>query len=158
MAMLTVWSALCKILLQLTDCTSFLSVYALIHKSITTICALYFLRFLIIMAQMTGSVVHICRRAVSFHSMNSTTNSTPHKPQQLHHRNSPSPNYRQHRSSNLAEVSPAIPYIFFIKTKICFSVCFYNPICSLQEEKKCYFSCLDRSIKPERHKKEELKY
>ncbi|XP_034000264.1 MAP7 domain-containing protein 2 isoform X3 [Trematomus bernacchii] len=41
---------------------------------------------------------------LSFHSMNSTTNSTPHKPQQLHHRNSPSPNYSQHRSSNLAEI------------------------------------------------------
>ncbi|KAI9537774.1 hypothetical protein NQZ68_022436 [Dissostichus eleginoides] len=50
-------------------------------------------------------VVHICRRAVSFHSMNSTTNSTPHKPQQLHHKPSVSPNYSQHRSSNLIEAS-----------------------------------------------------
>ncbi|XP_034076503.1 ensconsin-like isoform X2 [Gymnodraco acuticeps] len=41
---------------------------------------------------------------VSFHSMNSTTNSTPHKPQQLHHKPSVSPNYSQHRSSNLAEI------------------------------------------------------
>ncbi|KAK1875126.1 Ensconsin [Dissostichus eleginoides] len=42
---------------------------------------------------------------VSFHSMNSTTNSTPHKPQQLHHKPSVSPNYSQHRSSNLIEAS-----------------------------------------------------
>ncbi|XP_034076504.1 ensconsin-like isoform X3 [Gymnodraco acuticeps] len=41
---------------------------------------------------------------LSFHSMNSTTNSTPHKPQQLHHKPSVSPNYSQHRSSNLAEI------------------------------------------------------
>ncbi|XP_063765750.1 ensconsin-like isoform X2 [Eleginops maclovinus] len=44
---------------------------------------------------------------VSFHSMISTTNSTPHKPQLQHHHRpsaSPSPNYRQHRSINLAEI------------------------------------------------------
>ncbi|XP_033935799.1 ensconsin-like isoform X3 [Pseudochaenichthys georgianus] len=41
---------------------------------------------------------------LSFHSMNSTTTSTPHKPQQLHHKPSVSPNYSQHRSSNLAEI------------------------------------------------------
>ncbi|XP_026159082.1 ensconsin isoform X2 [Mastacembelus armatus] len=47
-------------------------------------------------------VVHICRRAVSFHSMNTTT--PPHKPQ--HHRPpaSPSPN---NRSINLAQIKAA---------------------------------------------------
>lgn len=67
-----------------------------------------FVQLPIIMGQNTGSVVHVCRRAVSFHSMNTTTAITsPHKPQ--HHAGSvsyrssasPSPN---NRSSNLTQV------------------------------------------------------
>uniref|UniRef100_A0A3P8SM35 Microtubule-associated protein 7a n=1 Tax=Amphiprion percula TaxID=161767 RepID=A0A3P8SM35_AMPPE len=54
-------------------------------------------------------VVHVCRRAVSFHSMNTTP--TPHKPQHhsssVHHRASASPSNSQHRSINLAQIKAA---------------------------------------------------
>lgn len=68
------------------------------------------------MGQNTGSVVHVCRRAVSFHSMNTTTTTitSPHKPQRhtgsVYHRSSasPSPN---NRSINLAQVNLAVPFV-----------------------------------------------
>lgn len=96
----------------------FLSVDALlliyILFTVPTICT-HFSNFPLIMAQNTGSVVHVCRRAVSFHSMNTTnTTTTPHKPQHhsgsVQHRPSasPSPN---NRSINLAQVNPAVPLV-----------------------------------------------
>ncbi|XP_033935796.1 ensconsin-like isoform X1 [Pseudochaenichthys georgianus] len=75
----------------------------LVIRLLTPTCS-YLARSKSAQCQSGEAVVHICRRAVSFHSMNSTTTSTPHKPQQLHHKPSVSPNYSQHRSSNLAEI------------------------------------------------------
>ncbi|KAK5886905.1 hypothetical protein CesoFtcFv8_017890 [Champsocephalus esox] len=75
----------------------------LVIRLLTPTCS-YLARSKSAQCQSGEAVVHICRRAVSFHSMNSTTNSTPHKPQQLHHKPSVSPNYSRHRSSNLAEI------------------------------------------------------
>ncbi|KAF3700951.1 Ensconsin Epithelial microtubule-associated protein of 115 kDa [Channa argus] len=56
-------------------------------------------------------VVHVCRRAVSFHSMNTATSTTtPHKPQQhtgsVPHRPSASPGHNN-RSINLAQIKAA---------------------------------------------------
>lgn len=87
----------------------------------------YFPKFAIILSRSIGSVVRVCRRAVSFHSMNTTntTNTTiistsPQKPQQrsgsLHNKSSVSPspnNNSQRRSINLAQVSQAVKCCFF---------------------------------------------
>ncbi|XP_040915822.1 ensconsin-like isoform X3 [Toxotes jaculatrix] len=65
--------------------------------------------------KLTKNVVHVCRRAVSFHSMNTTTNTTttttpPHKPHHhsgpVHQRPSASPSPRN-RSINLAQIKAA---------------------------------------------------
>lgn len=75
------------------------------------------------MAQITGSVVHICRRAVSFHSMNSTTITTTPPPKPQHHSGpvhprpsaSPSPNNNsQHRSIKQTQVIDAVPFVLHI--------------------------------------------
>ncbi|KAK2826547.1 hypothetical protein Q5P01_020761 [Channa striata] len=82
----------------------------LISRLLTPTCS-YLARSKSAGCQSGEEVVHVCRRAVSFHSMNTATStSTPHKPQQhtgsVPHRPSasPSPN---NRSINLAQIKAA---------------------------------------------------
>ncbi|XP_049918149.1 ensconsin isoform X3 [Epinephelus moara] len=84
----------------------------LVSRLLTPTCS-YLARSKSAGCQSGEEVVHICRRAVSFHSMNSTTTTTPPKPQHqsgsVHHRPSasPSPNNSQHRSINVAQIKAA---------------------------------------------------
>ncbi|XP_074517033.1 ensconsin isoform X1 [Sebastes fasciatus] len=89
----------------------------LVSRLLTPTCS-YLARSKSAACQSGEEVVHICRRAVSFHSMNSTTTTTtttttPPKPQRqsgpVHPRPSasPSPNNRQQRSVNLAQIKTA---------------------------------------------------
>ncbi|XP_070698357.1 ensconsin [Pempheris klunzingeri] len=86
----------------------------LVSRLLTPTCS-YLARSKSAGCQSGEEVVHVCRRAVSFHSMNTTTNTitTPHKPQHqsgsVHHRPSasPSPSTSQHRSINVAQIKPA---------------------------------------------------
>ncbi|KAM9341540.1 ensconsin [Symphorus nematophorus] len=82
----------------------------LVSRLLTPTCS-YLARSKSAGCQSGEEVVHICRRAVSFHSMNSTITTTPpQKPQ--HHPGpvtnrpsaSPSPNNIQHRSVSLAQI------------------------------------------------------
>lgn len=82
----------------------------LVNRLLTPTCS-YLARSKSAGCQSGEEVVHICRRAVSFHSMNTTT---PNKPQQhhsssVHHRVSASPSNSQHRSINLAQIKAAKP-------------------------------------------------
>ncbi|XP_035529307.1 ensconsin [Morone saxatilis] len=86
----------------------------LVSRLLTPTCS-YLARSKSAGCQSGEEVVHICRRAVSFHSMNTTTTTTttPHKTQHhsgsVHHRPSasPSPSNSQHRSINLAQIKSA---------------------------------------------------
>ncbi|XP_044230232.1 ensconsin-like isoform X1 [Thunnus albacares] len=87
----------------------------LVSRLLTPTCS-YLARSKSAGCQSGEEVVHVCRRAVSFHSMNTTTTTTtttPHKPQHhsgsVHSRpsSSPSPNKSQHRSINLAQIKSA---------------------------------------------------
>ncbi|XP_018559217.1 ensconsin isoform X1 [Lates calcarifer] len=82
----------------------------LVSRLLTPTCS-YLARSKSAGCQSGEEVVHVCRRAVSFHSMNTTTTTTTlHKPQHhsgsVHHRPSasPSPN---NRSINLAQIKAA---------------------------------------------------
>ncbi|XP_022059955.2 ensconsin-like isoform X2 [Acanthochromis polyacanthus] len=80
----------------------------LVSRLLTPTCS-YLARSKSAGCQSGEEVVHVCRRAVSFHSMNTTTTTTPpHKPQHhsssVHHRASASPSSSQHRSINLAQI------------------------------------------------------
>ncbi|KAM6917378.1 ensconsin [Lycodopsis pacificus] len=82
----------------------------LVSRLLTPTCS-YLARSKSAGCQSGEEVVHVCRRAVSFHSMNSTV-TAPHKPQHhsgsVHHMPSasPSPN-KQHRSINTAQIKAA---------------------------------------------------
>ncbi|XP_070835040.1 ensconsin-like isoform X1 [Chaetodon trifascialis] len=86
----------------------------LVSRLLTPTCS-YLARSKSAGCQSGGEVVHICRRAVSFHSMTTTTNTTPHKLQQhsgsvqKRPSASPSPNNSQHRSTSLAQTRSARP-------------------------------------------------
>ncbi|XP_070776612.1 ensconsin-like [Enoplosus armatus] len=82
----------------------------LVSRLLTPTCS-YLARSKSAGCQSGEEVVHVCRRAVSFHSMNTTnTTTTPHKPQHhsgsVHHRPSasPSPSNSQPRSINVAQI------------------------------------------------------
>ncbi|XP_068578020.1 ensconsin isoform X1 [Cebidichthys violaceus] len=83
----------------------------LVSRLLTPTCS-YLARSKSAGCQSGEEVVHVCRRAVSFHSMNSTI-TAPNKPQHhsgsVHHMPSasPSPNNRQHRSVNTAQIKAA---------------------------------------------------
>ncbi|KAK9534082.1 hypothetical protein VZT92_009155 [Zoarces viviparus] len=83
----------------------------LVSRLLTPTCS-YLARSKSAGCQSGEAVVHVCRRAVSFHSMNSTI-TAPHKAQHhsgsVHHMPSasPSPNNKQHRSINTAQIKAA---------------------------------------------------
>ncbi|XP_028251421.1 ensconsin isoform X2 [Parambassis ranga] len=83
----------------------------LVSRLLTPTCS-YLARSKSAGCQSGEEVVHICRRAVSFHAMNTTTTIT-HKPQRhtgsVHHRSSVSPSSKnsQHRGISVAQIKAA---------------------------------------------------